>query len=131
MCHEINVNEIKTGDSIEDKAGEVWKIVEAGTDGAYLKCNDHTYFLPWSQVKKYGKKIINRKGTKASFKKVNAALPKGYELHKGGGCFHFSGPDCGSWYSSTVYTFKLSDYSLERWIEEFEWLREKYGKKEN
>ena len=57
---------------------------------------------------------------------VSRILPEGYDLVKGGGCFHFDGPDTNIWYSSTVYTHKLSDLTKQQWFDSFEELRGGY-----
>lgn len=60
---------------------------------------------------------------KLTTKIINNALPEGYELIKGGGCFHFDGEGeygkTWGWYTSSVYVYKLNDLSLEQWLEHF------------
>lgn len=63
-----------------------------------------------------------------SIKQVNKLLPEGYELVKGKGYFYFSGNDALDWETSSVYVYKISDLPLERWLEEFNYLRSEYGK---
>lgn len=50
---------------------------------------------------------------------INKQLPPGYEIVKGNGYFYFIGNDALDWYSSSVYVNKLTDLSMERWLEEF------------
>ena len=55
-----------------------------------------------------------------TLKKVNQALPAGYELVKGEGVYYFYGPDTANWYSAQVEVYSLNQMTLEGWLEEFE-----------
>ena len=63
-----------------------------------------------------------------TMKTVNKALPEGYELIKGEGCFYFSGEGeygkTWEWYAGSVMVYKLNDLSLEQWVEAFHIQRE-------
>ena len=62
--------------------------------------------------------------------KVNKTLQKydpEVELVKGNGYFYFCGGDCSDWYTSSVYVCRLNQLSLDRWIEEYLSLKQKYG----
>jgi hypothetical protein len=44
-------------------------------------------------------------------------------LVKGNGYFYFAEGEAAAWYSSSVYVYRLSDYTLDQWIDEWEMLR--------
>lgn len=50
------------------------------------------------------------------------ALGGAEELVKGNGYFYFAGGNTGSWYSTSVYTYRLSDLTLDQWIDEYKTL---------
>jgi len=57
---------------------------------------------------------------------VNAQLKRrGYpaRLEKGGGYFVFSGGEADNWLNRTVARQRISDLSLDQWLQEFENLR--------
>ena len=59
--------------------------------------------------------------TKATFKKVNAALKDAgldVELVKGEGYFYFAGEGTDGWASTGVYVYRLTDLTVEEWMEE-------------
>jgi hypothetical protein len=74
-----------------------------------------------AEVEEKGATAMNQ--PRVTIKKVNTALPEGYELVKGNGYFYFTGPDCHEWYTSSVPVCHLNDLTVERWVEEFNDLR--------
>lgn len=59
---------------------------------------------------------------KATTKSVNAALKAaGYdaEIANGGGYWYFFGPDADHFFQQGIYTQRISDLTVEQWVEEF------------
>lgn len=63
-----------------------------------------------------------------TLKQINKALKnKGYEVElvRGEGYFYFFGNDADYLTSQGVYIPRLSDQSVEKWVEDFEFLKNK------
>lgn len=63
------------------------------------------------------------KKNKVTRKMVNDALRargRDESLREGGGYFYFGGGDAVNWLSSSVMVKKLSDLTLEQWLQEFD-----------
>lgn len=60
---------------------------------------------------------------KATKRSVNKLLPEGFEIVQGGGYVYFSGTGTERWCKSSVYTNRISDLTVERWLVEFEELK--------
>lgn len=54
---------------------------------------------------------------------VNKYLPKGYELVRGDGFYHFVGGDTSSWPDSSVKASKLNEFSIKGWVWQFYYLK--------
>jgi len=59
-------------------------------------------------------------------KQVNKYLPRNYELIQYDGYLSFKGPDTEEWYSSSVPVNRVSDMTFEKWINEFNYMKNKY-----
>ena len=46
-------------------------------------------------------------------------VPKDVKLVRGKGYFYFDGGDTSGWYTSSVYTYQVSDFNLEAWLGEY------------
>lgn len=49
---------------------------------------------------------------------AEAGFEPGTEIVRGNGYWYFSGGDAHTWYSTSVYTYHLSDLSVEEWVAE-------------
>jgi hypothetical protein len=59
---------------------------------------------------------------------VNRALKKmgrPERLRRGAGYYYFSEGNAMAWPSSSVYVYRATQFTLERWLEEFEELRKR------
>jgi len=54
---------------------------------------------------------------------VEAGLPADIELVRGEGYFYFAGEEPSIWPANSVYTYRMSDLSIEMWVEEAKALR--------
>lgn len=58
---------------------------------------------------------------RVTFRRINDALRElglKEQLVRGRGYFYFIEGDAAGWYSSSVYTYHLNDYTLDEWIAE-------------
>jgi len=69
---------------------------------------------------------------RATINNINAAIAAkgGTEiLVKGKGYFYFADGNAHEWESSSVYVFHLTDYTVEQWVDMWEFMRAQYLKK--
>jgi hypothetical protein len=68
---------------------------------------------------------------KLTTKKINKAVQEieaGWELEKGNGYFYWVHPTDMSYLDlATVAVYKLNDFTLDRWLEEFKGRKPSYG----
>lgn len=53
------------------------------------------------------------------------------KLTRGRGYYYFRDGEAGNWYSTSVYIYSASDFSVKRWLEEFNDLKTHYQNRGN
>ena len=78
-----------------------------------------------------GKGMAENKPNRVTRKIVNDALRargRDESLREGDGYFYFGGGEAVNWLSSTVMVKRISDLTLDQWLQEFDELREREDK---